>query len=604
MRAFLGLLLLITTGIMAAESLPLSPTTLVATADGRTVYVACATANCVLCFDTASRKVVHSLPMPESPLGLALSADDTRLFVACAAPESKICVVDTAKPAIIETIPAGHTAMSPVPGPDGKTLYVCNRFNNSVGVIDLVAGKEVNRIAVAREPFAAALTRGGKFLLVANHLHAGRADRDYVAAGVSVIDLAAGRVTREIPLPDGSGSVKDIRVSPDGKYAVLTHIVSHYHQPTISVDHGAINANALSIIDLARMERLDTVLLDDPQKGAANPWGLTWSPDGRTVVVTHAGTHEISVINFPALLVQLSRRSGPAGGTAAALTNGPSFILDSRRRIKLSKADLGPRAVVVAGQTAWVADYFSDTLDVVDLAARRPRPVSIPLGPKPEMSPARQGEFYFNDAGICRQGWQSCYSCHPGDARSDELNWDLINDGIGNPKNTKSLLLAYDTPPSMSLGVRATAEIAVRAGIEHVLFTKQPETVAAALDAYLKSLRPVPSPRLVNGRLSEAAERGKKLFDQAGCANCHPPGLFTDLHAYNVGTRRSFDGATDKFDTPTLVEVWRTSPYLHDGSAVTLRDVLTVCNPRGWHGDLRGYSDQEVDDLCEYVLSL
>ncbi|MBZ5583426.1 MAG: glycogen debranching enzyme N-terminal domain-containing protein, partial [Acidobacteriia bacterium] len=57
--------------------------------------------------------------------------------------------------------------MAPVPGPDGKTLYVCNRFNNSIGVIDLAAKREVTRIAVPREPFAAAITRRYHGLLIA-----------------------------------------------------------------------------------------------------------------------------------------------------------------------------------------------------------------------------------------------------------------------------------------------------------------------------------------------------------------------------------------------------------------------------------------------------
>lgn len=615
MRLLSGLLVLAATTMAAAETPPLSPTALVASPDGGTLYVACATANRVLWFDIASRKVVHSLPVPESPLGLALSTDGAELFVTCAAPESQVCIVDTAKPAVVETIPAGHTTMAPVPGPDGKTLYVCNRFNNSIGVINLAAKREVTWIAVQREPFAAAITRDGKFLLVANHLHQGRADQDYVAAVVSVIDLAAGKVTKEIPLPDGSGSLKDIRVSPDGRYAALTHIVSRYHQPTARIDRGAINANAISILDLARMEFLGAVLLDDPKKGAANPWGLTFAADGNTVIVTHAGTHEISVINFPALLDQLSRCpqrpaiAATADSTAVTQppvmpTNGLPFVLDSRRRVKLSRQDLGPRAVVVAGHTVCVVNYFSDTLDLVDLTAWRLHAVSVPLGPKPEMSLARKGEFYFNDAGICRQGWQSCYSCHPGDARSDELNWDLLNDGTGNPKNTRSLLLACQTPPAMSLGVRSTAGEAVRAGIQHVLFTKQPEAVAAAMDAYLESLKPVPSPWLVNGRPSAAAERGEDVFYRAGCARCHQPGLFTNLRSYNVGSRRPFDQPTDKFDTPTLVEIWRTAPYLHDGSATTLRDVLTTRNPQDHHGITSNLSRGEIDDLCEYLLSL
>jgi len=86
--------------------------------------------------------------------------------------------------------------------------------------------------------------------------------------------------------------------------------------------------------------------------------------------------------------------------------------------------------------------------------------------------------------------------------------------------------------------------------------------------------------------------------------DCHQPGLFTDLHAHDVGTRRSFDQPTDKFYTPTLIEVWRTAPYLHDGSAVTIRDVLTTRNPNGEHGNATGLSESQLADLCEYVLSL
>jgi YVTN family beta-propeller protein len=84
---------------------------------------------------------------------------------------------------------------------DAKTLFVCNQFNNDVSVIDLAAKKEVRRIAVQREPVAADITKDGKYLLVANHLHNGRADVDDVAAVVSVIDVAAGRVAKELRLP-------------------------------------------------------------------------------------------------------------------------------------------------------------------------------------------------------------------------------------------------------------------------------------------------------------------------------------------------------------------------------------------------------------------
>ena len=615
MRLFSGLLLLATVSVATAQSVPLSPTALVASSDGKAIYVACATAKRVLCFDTANRKVSGFIKMPDSSSGLALSADGQHLYVTCAAPESKVCIIDLARHKVVGTIPVGHTAMSPVVSPDGKSLYVCNRFNNDVSVIDLAAKKELRRIAVQREPVAAAITKDGKYLLVANHLHTGRADVDYVAAVVSVIDVAAGKVIKELKLPNGSGLLNDIRVSPDGKYAAVTHLVARFNRSPTQVNYGWLNVNALTLIDLSRTEIHNTVLLDNVDNGAANPWGLAWSVDSSTLVVTHAGTHEVSVIDFPTMIPHvLSLRATldptkPVNPNSAfeeepVLADDLPFLAGGRQRVKLPKMDFGPRAVLVIGHTTYVANYFSDTLTAIDLKTLPCQAESIPLGPKVEMSAARKGEFYFNDATICFQGWQSCASCHPGDARADGLNWDLLNDGIGNPKNTKSLLLAHKTPPAMWLGVRDTAKTAVRSGIQHILFTKQPEEVPAAIDEYLKSLKPVSSPYLVHGEFSEAANRGEKIFSQAGCAKCHPPGLFTDLQKYDVGTRAACDKPTDKFDTPTLVEIWRTAPYLHDGSAATMRDVLTTCNPHDQHGETSNLSSQEIDDLCAYILSL
>ena len=222
------------------------------------------------------------------------------------------------------------------------------------------------------------------------------------------------------------------------------------------------------------------------------------------------------------------------------------------------------------------------------------------------MSTARLGEFYFNDASICFQGWQACASCHSHDARVDGLNWDNLNDGIGNPKNAKSLLQCFETSPSMWLAVREDAHVAVRAGIRHSLFTVQPPEVAEALDEYLKSLKPLPSPRLVKGKLSASAERGRRLFQRSNlaCAECHKGPLFTDQKSHDVGSAGKFDKPSDKFDTPSLIEVWRSGPYLHDGRAATVRDLLTTFNRDDEHGSTSKLTPQQLDDLAEYVLSL
>ena len=234
-------------------------------------------------------------------------------------------------------------------------------------------------------------------------------------------------------------------------------------------------------------------------------------------MVTLAGTHEVSAIAFPALLEKIHSAEGDPSGDL-------SFLAGIRRRIPLQGN--GPRAIAIAGPRAYIASYFSDTLESIDassvasMAAR----LSTPRTP----GQIRKGERLFNDGTISFQGWLSCNSCHSPDARVDGLNWDLLNDGIGNPKNAKSLLLAHRTPPAMSLGIRETAEIAVRSGIRYILFTQRPEEEAAAIDVFLKSLKPLPSPHLLDGKLSPAAIRGRKIFSasKADCAERDNPASF------------------------------------------------------------------------------
>jgi cytochrome c peroxidase len=344
-----------------------------------------------------------------------------------------------------------------------------------------------------------------------------------------------------------------------------------------------MNSNVLSLLDLNRLEWIRLVYLDCAGRGAANPWAVTWTPDGRDIVVTHAGTHEVSLVESPVL---------------------PQKPVRVRTRIKLSGE--GPRALAVAGSMVYAAEYFSDSLSAIDLSQREPEPVELQIGGRVERSPQRYGEALFNDATFCHQQWQSCASCHDADGRVDALNWDLLNDGIGNPKNAKSLLWSHRTPPVMALGVRPNAQAAVRAGIKYILFAQPPEEIPAAIDEYLQSLQPAPSPSLVGGKLSAAAERGRVLFADPiiGCSRCHPGPLFTDLKKHDVGTRGGYDAPEDRFDTPTLVELWRTAPYLHDGSAATLQDLFTTRNAQDMHGHTTHLRPEKIDDLVAYLLSL
>jgi len=592
--------------VTLGEAECLSPTALVPSPDGRQLYVACATSSRLLVIDTERLGVSRTIRLPGPASGLALGGDGTRLFVSSPSFAGRVFVVDTGTGAVLAASPAGHTALSPVLSRDGTTLFVCSRFDNTVRVLDLAERVEREGIPMPREPISAALTPDGRWLLVANHLPAGSAAAAVIAAKVVLVDAARRTVLKEFLLPNGSMELRDIRVSPDGQFACVPHLVARFLAPTERIERGAINRNALTFIDVARRELLGTVALDELGRGAANPWALAWSADGHWLCVTHAGTHELSVIDWPRLSAKLASRSAarPWPGSTGDLTDDFGFLSGLRRRVKLALN--GPRAVAVIGSRAFVAGYFSDSLDIVALSGPETGVRTVALGPSEPMTLQRQGEMFFNDATLCREGWQSCASCHGDDGRVDALNWDLPNDGLGNPKDTRSLVFADRTPPSMSLGVRANSRVAVRSGIKSTLFGDQLEPAATAMDAWIRSLRPLPSPHLVNGALSPAAQRGARLFHnpKVGCARCHPEGLFTDLRSYDVRTRGPTDRPEDRFDTPTLCEVWRTAPYLHDGSAATLREVLTTRNAFDQHGRTSPLTPLEIEELVAYLLSL
>jgi cytochrome c peroxidase len=111
-----------------------------------------------------------------------------------------------------------------------------------------------------------------------------------------------------------------------------------------------------------------------------------------------------------------------------------------------------------------------------------------------------------------------------------------------------------------------------------------------------------------------AAERGKALFfsKEVGCAKCHSGPYYTDsqrkepYNLHDVGTGN--DDPTEKmgklYDTPTLLWVYRTAPYLHHGKAKTLQEVLTTCNKEDKHGKTSHLTPEQITDLVEFLKAL
>ncbi len=601
-------------GEQTVEGLPLgpdypyrSPLDLVAGTDTGSVYVINHTGASVECIDLDSGAVTASISLAGAPSGLVLDADGRRLYVTRGTADGAIDIIDTRTFALAGTIPAGHTPVAPCLSADRRTVYVCNRFADEVAAYDIGSAKRVANLAVGREPIAAAVTPDGIRLLVVRHLPSQAAGTQVVAAQLDIIDLSTFKSSAAIALPGGSTAARDICIVPDGRFAYVTHNIARFGVPTTQLERGWMNTSALSIIDVAKGTWLTTVLLDDIDLGAANPWGIACSADGLHLVVAHSGTHELSVIDRTALHKTIDEiAAGQATRSFARaleqIPNDLGFIVGMRRRLALPGN--GPRGVMLMGNEAIIAQYFSDSLARIDISGTGRTPVarSIPVGASVEPNLVRRGEIAFHDAGLCFQQWQSCATCHP-DTRADAVNWDLLNDGIGNAKNTRTLLYSHETPPVMITGIRARAEVAVRAGFRFIQFAAVPEDVSNAADAYLRALRPVPSPYLVNGELSASAQRGESVFATAGCIQCHSGPYKTNGKIYDVGTGPDELGITDFVTTP-LLEVWRTAPYLFRGQAATMKEVFTRFNPEDKHGRTSNLTEQQMDDLVEYTLSL
>lgn len=585
-RNIKGLLLGFMTGMamtVFAGHNPLYPTGLVLDAQGKLVMSEKGSRR-VAVYSADGQKLEKSFAMPEIPTGVA--ADGNRVYVTTFETKGLLHVLDWPAGKEIAVVETGSGACSPIVNKEAGRLYVCNQFQNTVSEVDMSTNKVLRTAPVLREPKSAVVSKDGKYLYVTNFLPAQRADLDYVAACVSVIDLESFTKVKDIKLANGSNALRGICITPDGKYVYVSHNLGRYTVPTSQLQQGWMNTSAFSVIDTEKQEFLGVVIVDEPERGAAGIWSIACNDE--SIFISHSGTHEISVIRHKEMLDKFL-----AYPDKKLLEYDLTFLYGLRERIPLQGN--GPRSILLADRRLFVPTYFADILNVMDIHTLAL--TSANLNPERVESDIDKGEKYFNDASHCFQNWQSCNGCHPGDARTDGMNWDLMNDGVGNSKNCKSMLFSHVTPPSMISGVRESAEWAVRAGFKFIQFFDVSEEDARCVDAYLKSLQPVPSPYLVNGELSEKAQAGKKVFDKLKCGECHSGIYYTDLKMHRIGEDVEFEKG---WDTPTLREVWRTAPYLFDGRAATMQEVFEVHR----HGIEKKVSKKDIEALTEYVNSL
>lgn len=237
------------------------------------------------------------------------------------------------------------------------------------------------------------------------------------------------------------------------------------------------------------------------------------------------------------------------------------------------------------------------------------RAQDVPLGldlhvPAPDDNPAvartiTRGRQLFFDGRLSRDGSVSCASCHdPARAFTDGRPVSIGIGGVRGRRNAPALLnLAYarvlfwdgramtlehlvrmpiELPHEMDLPVATAAE---RVGLS-------PRDLALALAAYVRSILAGGSrvDRFVAGdrsALSAEEQAGLDVFRGKGnCTACHVGPTLSDglIHntgvAWRDGTLTDVGAGAGRFRTPTLREITRTAPYMHDGSLTSLEAVV------------------------------
>jgi cytochrome c peroxidase len=256
------------------------------------------------------------------------------------------------------------------------------------------------------------------------------------------------------------------------------------------------------------------------------------------------------------------------------------------------------------------------------------RPASIPYPADNPYSEAKAalGKTLFFDPLLSGAKNQSCASCH-----NPQLSWtDNLPRGIGVREmatHTPTILnIAWVPKPGWQGQFKDLENVAFRP-ITAGGIMNMPETALvarlAAIPAYVNAFDAVygegditrrkielalatyqrtivsgeaPFDRWIKGdenAITDAAKRGFDIFNgKASCAECHSGWAFTDSSFHDIGVGKGKDIGRGKlfpksvalqyaFKTPTLRDVARRAPYMHDGSIATLQDVVDLYDRGG-----------------------
>lgn len=286
-------------------------------------------------------------------------------------------------------------------------------------------------------------------------------------------------------------------------------------------------------------------------------------------------------------------------------------------------------AVMVGGTVAGVSSRAGITPARVDpyAAFRPPPPLQQPASPQ-DRARLQLGRMLFFDPILSRQQAISCATCHnPGLSWASGLKRPIGDGGApmalraptlidldsidrfgwdGKFPDVESVTFAaisghanMNLPPEEALARlrRIPGYVAMfRAAFGEKGITQ--DNLARAVASFERTIRSGPAPfdQFIAGNrnaISESARRGFSLFiGRAGCVNCHSGWSFTDGSFHDIGSAQGSDLGRGRlfptsirlryaFKTPTLRDVARRGPYMHDGSLPDLPAVLALYNQGG-----------------------
>lgn len=552
------------------------PIALVLTNGGQRLYVANQRSGTISVIDLATQKVEAERVVARSLSSLAAAPDGCHLVGTDDESHEVILIGrDGTTPTVLRRVEVSRFPVQIRLSADGASAFVISLWSAEVTKVaftpPLSSGAEpIPQILIEKTrelPFApgqALLTAKDQKLIVTDAF-GGR------LAVLNTGDLSLDSV-RALP----AHNIRGLALSHDEQFLLLGHQnLSSLAQTTRDDVHwGNLLTNNLRKLKLERVLAAEgdilregrTDLIGDVGHGAGDPSGLTVTQAGR-VILALGGTNEI------------------------AWRDANAFEF---RRVKVGRR---PTAVVASadGRFAYVANTFADSISVVDLDKSSVH-AEIALGPTPPQTSVDRGEMLFFDANRSLEGWFSCHSCHTDGHTNGRLNDNLGDGSFGAPKRVLSLRGVKDTGPYAWNGSVPDLNSQIRKSIETTMHgPKLDESQVRDLAAFVGSLRPPPPRKIVD---EATRQRGRLVFEQHGCDDCHAPTTYTSPKTYHVGLADE-EGRT-AFNPPSLRGVSQGGPYFHDNRAATLEDVFLVHK----HQLKNELSKDALQDLLSFLRNL